>query len=98
MRRDRKRDQGADLVSAAEIAALVYCREAWRLRHALGPEPTYRKSLDAGTRHHEGEEAAERAASGVIGLEWLVFVLAVLGLLLLWVFSDDGDAVPSTLA
>lgn len=88
MRRYRqKHGRGDGMVSAAEIAEFVYCRESWRLRYGLGLEPGNPQALDAGERHHAGKAAAERVAGGAIGLgRWLV-VLAALALLLAWVFS-----------
>ncbi|MGA2706587.1 MAG: hypothetical protein ABSH35_36720 [Isosphaeraceae bacterium] len=78
---------GRDLVTASEIAAFVYCPEAWRLEHALGLEPENRAALDVGERHHAGKAVAERVAGGAVAVGRLVAVLAVVVLLLLWVFS-----------
>ena len=44
-----------DLVTAAEIAAFVYCPEQWRLEYGLGLEPGNRAAMEAGTRHHAAE-------------------------------------------
>jgi hypothetical protein len=86
MRRGKWRESGPELVTASEIAAFVYCPEAWRLEHGLGFPPGNRAARDAGDRHHAGK-AAERVAGGAIGLgRWLV-VLAALALLLAWVFA-----------
>ena len=76
-----------DMVTASEIAAFVFCPEAWRLEHGLGLEAENREAMEAGERHHAGKAAAERVAGGFIGIGRLVAVLAVLALLLLWVFS-----------
>jgi len=65
------------MVTASEIAAFVYCPEAWRLEHRLG--------LEAGNR--AAMAAAELVAGGFIGIGRLVAVLAVLALLVLWVIS-----------
>ena len=75
------------MVTASEIAAFVYCPEAWRLEHALGLEPENRAALDVGERHHAGKAVAERVAGGAVAVGRLVAVLAVVVLLLLWVFS-----------
>ena len=47
MRRE-KRDRGPELVTAAEIAAFVYCPESWRLEHGLGLEPRNRQGVRRG--------------------------------------------------
>ena len=44
--------------------------------------------MEAGERHHERKAVAEQVAGGFIGIGRLVAVLAVLALLLLWVFSQ----------
>jgi len=78
---------GPELVTASEIAAFVYCPEAWRLEHGLGLGAENREAMEAGERHHGRKAAAERMAGGFIGVGRLVAVLAVLALLLLWVLS-----------
>jgi hypothetical protein len=42
MQRRKKVDGGTELVTAAEIAAFVYCNEQWRHEHGLGLEPSGR--------------------------------------------------------
>ena len=74
-----------DLVTASEIGAFVYCKEAWRLQHGLGLEPGNRAAMDAGTQHHEQKAVAERIAGGSIMLgRFLAVLAAVVLLLLLW--------------
>jgi hypothetical protein len=76
---------GAEIVTAAEIAAWVYCPEQWCLVYGMGHEPGSRQARRAGTRPHEKNVAAERApgcamavASGaaaaglLIALAWLL--------------------------
>jgi len=75
---------GPELVTASEIAAFVYCPEAWRLEHGLGLEPWNRAALDVGTRHHEQKAVAERIAGGSISLGRFLAALAAVVLLLLW--------------
>jgi len=77
---------GPEMVTASEIAAFVYCPEAWRLEHGLGLEAGNRAAMEAGGRHHGRKAAAERVAGGFIGIGRLAAVLAVVALLLLWVF------------
>ena len=74
-------------MTAATIAAFVYCPEPWRLEHGLGLEPGNRAALDAGRRYHTGKAVAERVAGGFIGIGRLVAVVAVVVLLLLWMLS-----------
>jgi hypothetical protein len=82
MRRDRR--QGSDdLVTATEIAAFVYCPEAWRLEHGMGLEPENREAWAAGDRHHARKAVVERIAGGSITLGRFLAVLAVVVLLLL---------------
>ena len=85
MRWSLKQGRGPEIVTASEIAAFVYCPEAWRLEHGLGLEAGNREAIEAGGRHHERKAAAERVAGGFIGIGRLVAVLAVVALLLLWV-------------
>ena len=87
MRRDEGSGDWPEMVTASEIAAFVYCPEAWRLEHRLGLEAENREAMEAGERHHEQKAAAERVAGGFIGVGRLVAVLAVLVLLLLWWLS-----------
>jgi hypothetical protein len=47
-------------VSAAEIAAFVYCPEQWRLEYGQGLPPANPSVMDAGTWHHERKAVAER--------------------------------------
>jgi hypothetical protein len=75
--------RGSEMVTASEIAAFVYCPEAWRLEHGLGLEAGNREAMAAGERHHGRKAAAERVAGGFIGIGRLVAVLAVVALLLL---------------
>ncbi len=82
----RKRERGSDMVTAAEIAAFVYCPEQWRLQEGLGLEPNNRAALDAGTRHHERKAVAEQVAGGSIGLGRLLVAVALVILLLLWLW------------
>lgn len=49
----KEKGSGPALVTASEIAAFVYCPEAWRLEYGLGLEPGNREAMDAGERHHE---------------------------------------------
>jgi hypothetical protein len=79
----RKRGRAGDMVTAAEIAAFVYCPEAWRLEEGLGLVPGNRAALNAGTRHHEGKAVAERSAGGSIGMGRVLIAVALL-LLVLW--------------
>ena len=53
------------MVSASEIAAFVYCPEAWRLEHGLGLEAENREAMAAGERHHGRKAAAERVGGRV---------------------------------
>jgi hypothetical protein len=81
----RKRGRGSDMVTAAEIAAYVYCPEQWRLQDGLGLEPGNWAALDAGDRHHASKAVAEQIAGGSIELgRFLAAVAAVVLLLLLW--------------
>jgi hypothetical protein len=84
--RRRRRQGPEDLITASEIASFVYCQEAWRLEYGLRLAAENRAALDAGTRHHEGNAAAERVAGLSIGLGRLI-VVAGLVLLLLWVLT-----------
>jgi hypothetical protein len=85
MRFYRKRGRAADMVTASEIAAFVYCPESWRLQYGLGLKAGNRAALDAGTRHHERKAVAERIAGGWITLgRFLAVLAAVVLLLLLW--------------
>ena len=88
MRHDRRRGRGDDLVSAAEIAAFVYCPERWRLEYGQGLPPANQAARSAGDRHHERKSAAERVAGVVIAVGRLLAVLAAVALLLLlWWWS-----------
>jgi hypothetical protein len=84
----------SDMVTASEIAALVYCNEQWRLEHGLGLEPANRQALDAGTRHHAGRVVAEQIAgcSIMLGRSLAVVAIVVL-LLLLWLGGDESCMV-----
>jgi hypothetical protein len=75
-----------DLITASEIASYVYCPEQWRLEHGQGLPAENRAALDAGTRHHAGQAAAERAAGWAIRLG-LTVAVAALVILVLWVLS-----------
>jgi hypothetical protein len=79
----RKRERGWDMVTAAEIAAFVYCPEAWRLEQGLGLAPGNRAALDAGTRHHARKAVAEQVAGGSIGMGRVLIAVALV-LLVLW--------------
>ncbi len=83
----RPKNKAAELVTATEIAALVYCPEQWRLANGLGLKPTNNAALDAGTRHHAKKALAERIAGGLIAIGRWVVLLAILALLVLWVLS-----------
>ncbi len=83
MRQRSRRLDRDDLVTAAEIAAFVYCPEQWRLQYGLGLPPANRAEMDAGTHHHERKAVAERVAGGSITLGRFLAVLAVVVLLLL---------------
>jgi hypothetical protein len=74
MRVYRKRERAADMVTASEIAAFVYCPEQWRLQYGLGLKPGNRAALDTGTRHHERKAVAEQIAGGSITLGRLMDV------------------------
>jgi hypothetical protein len=80
----RKRERAADMVTASEIAAFVYCPEAWRLEHGLGLEARNWAARDAGTRHHEETAAAERMVGAFTGIGRILIIAAVLILVLLW--------------
>jgi hypothetical protein len=67
MRRGSRQDRD-DLVTAAEIAALVYCQEQWRLQYRLGLKPGNRAARDAGTRYH-GRKAVAEPVAGVVIVE-----------------------------
>ena len=58
----KEKGSGPELVTASEIAAIVYCPEAWRLEYGLRLEPGNREVLDASVRHHAGKAAAERVS------------------------------------
>lgn len=75
------------MVSAAEIGQFVYCAEAWRLEAGFGLEPGNRASRAAGTRQHGRKALVERFAGGAISLGRVLIVLAMLGLVLLWVVT-----------
>jgi hypothetical protein len=73
------------MVTAAEIGALVFCNEAWRLQYGLGLKPANRAALDAGDRHHARKAVAEQIAGGSIMLgRFLAVVAAVVLIVLLW--------------
>jgi CRISPR/Cas system-associated exonuclease Cas4 (RecB family) len=59
-----QKGSGSGMVTASEIAAFVYCPEAWRLEKRLGLEPENREALAAGDRHHARKAMAERIAAG----------------------------------
>ena len=85
MRRKQRGDGRADLVTAAEIGAFVFCKEAWRLQYGLELEPGNQAVLDAGDRHHARKAVTERIAGGSITLGRFLAVLgAVVLFLLLW--------------
>jgi hypothetical protein len=84
MRLYRRRD--SRMVTATELACFEYCKEQWRLQYALGLEPGNRAALDAGARHHAGKAVAERVAGGSIGVGRMLIVVALLLLILWWVW------------
>jgi len=75
------------LITANEIACFAYCLEQWRLQYRLGLAAESRQAMNVGMRHHAGKAVAERVADGFIVIGRLVAVLAVVVLLLLWMFS-----------
>lgn len=79
-----KRRAQSDLITAVEIASLVYCPEQWRLEYGLGLEPENRDALAAGDRHHARKAVAERVAGGAIGLGKTLVLVALLLLVGLW--------------
>ena len=83
----RRKNNATELVTATEIAAFVYCPEAWRLQYGLELKPGNQAALDAGGRHHARKAVAEWLAGGSIALGRWVAVLAILTLLVLWVLS-----------
>ena len=83
----KRKESGPELVTASEIAAFVYCPEAWRLQDGLGLEPGNRAALDTGDRHHARKAVAERIADGSIGVGRGLIVVALVLLLLLWWWS-----------
>ena len=54
MRRSPKQGRGPEMVTASEIAAFVYCPEAWRLEHGLGLEAGNREAMEAEGREVGG--------------------------------------------
>ncbi len=78
-----RRHRSDNLVSATEIAAFVYCAEAWRLEYGLGLPPANRTAMNAGTQHHKRKAWAERIAGIAVVLGRLLAALAALVLLLL---------------
>ncbi len=87
MRWYSKRGRGDEMVSASEIAAFVFCPEAWRLEYGLGLEPGNAATLEEGDRHHTRNAGADRAAGGFIAVGRCLIVLAVLVLVVLWVMA-----------
>jgi hypothetical protein len=75
-----------DLITAGEVACIVYCPEQWRLQYGQGLPAENQAALDAGTGHHAGKAAVERAASWSVLLGQAILLAALL-LLLLWVLS-----------
>jgi hypothetical protein len=75
-----------DLITAGEVACIVYCPEQWRLQFGQGLPAENQAALDAGTRHHAGKAAVERVASRSVLLGQAILLAALL-LLLLWEFS-----------
>ena len=51
----KRKESGPEIVTASEIAAFVYCPEAWRLEYGLGLPAASRAVLDTGNRHHWAE-------------------------------------------
>jgi hypothetical protein len=73
------------MLTASEIASLVYCPEQWRLQYGHGLPPGNRAALNTGMQHHERKAVAEQIAGGSIELGRFQAVLAaVLLFLLLW--------------
>ena len=85
--RDKSQTHTDDVVTASEIAAFVYCPEAWRLQDGLGVEPGNRAALDPADRHHARKAGAERIAGGSISVGRVLIVVALVLLLLLWWWS-----------
>ena len=90
-----------DLITATEIATAVYCLEQWRLEHGLGLEPSNRKELAAGERHHSRKAAAERVAGVAIALGRVLVATALVAVLLCglqpmtaagWIVAEPGVA------
>jgi hypothetical protein len=81
--REKRGKMNSGLITATEIACWAYCPEQWRLQYGLGLKPGNRAALDAGARHHEQKEPAERMAGGSIELGRFLAVIAVVVLLLL---------------
>jgi len=86
MRYGAKRRGDSEMVTASEIACYAYCPEQYRLQYALGLPVQNGASLEAGTLHHEKKAAGERIAGGALALGRALAILAVVVLLLLWVF------------
>ncbi len=85
MRGHGQRHGAADLVTASEIAAFVYCPEQWRLASGLGLPPANRVAMNAGMQHHEQKAVAEQIAGGSIELgRFLAVLAAVVLVVLLW--------------
>ncbi len=74
--------RGDGLVTASEVACFVYCPEQWRLHYGLGLPAENQPALDAGTRHHDAQAAAERRAAWTIRLGLAVAAAALLTLVL----------------
>lgn len=83
MRRKVTRRLPDDPITASEVAAFVYCPEAWRLEHGLGLPAGNDAARKAGIRDHARNTAAEQVADVGIVVGRLLVVLAGLALLML---------------
>ena len=84
----KQRRNASGLISASEIACWAYCPEQWRLQYGLGLPTKNQKSMDAGTRHHRGKEAAERWAGRLAGAGLLLVAFGLMALL--WMIWGKG--------
>lgn len=76
----------SDTVTATEIASFVYCKEAWRLEHALRLPAANQRERTAGTHHHREKVSVERAAGSSQSLGRFL-ILAALIALAAWLLS-----------
>ena len=75
----------AETVTTGEIAEFVFCPEAWRLAQ-LGHRSANRAVQEAGIVHHASKATAERVAGGSIALGHVLIVVALLALLLAYLW------------